>query len=205
MRLGPRPVVPKIVTKTMTSTANVFSYLTVLISIVLGLGIAHLLGGVARSVSRRKTTIFYWPTLVWILVLLILIIQVWWVDISLSRETQWTLPGFASTLLIPATLYFMSFLILPETNDMRETFFENRVWFFSLLVAVPIFGSLQQLLAEGHVHRDIDTITKGAGLVLALLAIYFGSEKAQKIFAIIGLVFVLAYVGEFFFHLPLAT
>jgi hypothetical protein len=39
--------------------ASVFSYLTVLISIILGLGITHLLSGVARSVSRRKTTSFY--------------------------------------------------------------------------------------------------------------------------------------------------
>jgi hypothetical protein len=184
---------------------NVFGYLTVLISIILGLGIAHLLAGVARAVSRRKTTVFYWPTFVWILVLLILIVQVWWVDFALSRQTQWTLPGFASTLLIPATLYFMSFLILPETSDMRETYFENRVWFFSLLVAVPIFGSLQQLLAEGHVHQDFDTVTKAAGLILALGAIYFGSEKAQKIFAVIGIVFVVSYVGEFFFHLPVAS
>ena len=99
----------------------------------------------------------------------------------------------------------MSFLILPETSDMRETYFENRVWFFSLLVVIPIFGSLQQLLAEGHVHRDFDTLTKAAGLILALGAIYFGSEKAQKIFAIIGIVFVVAYVGEFFFYLPPAT
>jgi hypothetical protein len=189
----------------MTTMANVFSYLTVLISIVLGLGIAHLLGGVARSVSRRKTTTFYWPTLVWILVLLILIIQVWWVDFSLNRQAHWTLPGFASTLLIPATLYFMSFLILPETSDMRETYFENRVWFFSLLVAVPLFGSLQQLLAEGHVHMDADTVTKGAGMILALGAIYFGTEKAQKIFAVIGIIFIVSYVGEFFFHLPFAT
>jgi hypothetical protein len=189
----------------MATMTNVFSYLTVLISIVLGLGIAHLLGGLARSVSRRKTTAFYWPTLVWILVLLITIVQVWWVDFSLSRQTQWTLPGFASTLLIPATLYFMSFLILPETTDMREAFFENRVWFFSLLVAVPVFGALQQLLAEGHVHQDLDTVTKGAAMVLALAAIYFGSEKAQKVFAIVGIIFIVGYVGEFFFRLPVVT
>jgi hypothetical protein len=182
--------------------ANKFSYLTVLISIILGLGLAHLLGGLARSVSRRKTTSFYWPTLVWIAVLLILIIQVWWVDFSLSQQARWTLAGFASTLLIPAALYFMSFLILPETNDMREAFFENRLWFFSLLAVVPLFGSLQQLLVEGHVHQDFDTLTKGAGLILSVGAIYFGSERAQKILAVIGIGFVVAYVCVFFFQLP---
>jgi hypothetical protein len=115
---------------------------------------------------------------------------------------HWTLAGFASTLLIPATLYFMTFLILPETNDMRETYFENRIWFFSLLVAVPLFGSLQQFLVEGHVHNDLDTVTKGAGMALSAAAIYFGSERAQKALAVVGIGFVVAYVCAFFFQLP---
>ena len=183
--------------------ASAFSYLTVLISIVLGLSIAHLLGGIARLISRRGTTRFYWPTLAWIFVLLVLIIQVWWVDYSLSREVRWTLAGFISTLLIPATLYVMSFLILPESRDMKETYDENRVWFFSLLVAMPIFGSLQQLLVEGHIHRDADTIAKAASIALCLGAIYLSSEKAQKTFAIIGIIFIVLYVSTFFFQLPL--
>lgn len=189
----------------MNAAPDVFSYLTVLISIVLGLGIAHLLGGLARSISHRATTSFYWPTMVWIVVLLILIVQVWWVDFSLSEQGHWTFAGFASTLLIPAALYVMAFLILPESHDMREAFFENRVWFFSLLVAVPVFGSLQQYLVEGHVHRDLDTLAKLLGVVLSAGAIYFGSERAQKIYAVIGIVFVVLYVGGLFFQLPHAA
>jgi len=185
--------------------SNVFSYLNVLISIVLGLGIAHLLGGLARGVSRRASTAFYWPTVVWVFLLLVLIVQVWWVDFSLSQEARWTLAGFASTLLIPATLYFMAFLLLPASGNMRETYFENRVWFFALLIAVPLFGSLQQFLVEGHIHKDLDTMVKGLGIVISAAAIYFGSEKAQKRFAIIGLVFIVLYVLGFFFNSPFAA
>lgn len=184
---------------------DIFGYLTVLISIVLGLGLTHLLSGLARAVSRRSTTSFYWPTLVWVSVLFILIVQVWWVDFSLSKQAQWTLAGFASTLLIPATLYFMAFLILPESSNMRAAYFENRVWFFSLLIAVPIFGSLQQFLVEGHVHRDVDTLAKLVGLVLTVGALCFRSERAQKTFAVIGIVFVVSYVWALFFHLPGAS
>jgi hypothetical protein len=184
--------------------SNAFSYLSVLISIVLGLGMAHLLGGVARAISRRATTAFYWPTLAWAFFLLVFIIQVWWVDFALSRQTQWTVAGFASVLLIPATLYFMAFLILPESSDMRATFFENRVWFFALLIAVQIFGSLQQLLAEGHLHTDLENWVKVLGVTLCFAAIYFRSETAQKRFAIVGLAFAVWYLG-YFFRLPIAT
>jgi hypothetical protein len=184
--------------------SNAFNYLSVLISIVLGLGMAHLLGGVARAISRRATTSFYWPTLAWAFFLFVFIIQVWWVDFALSKQTQWTVAGFASVLLIPSTLYFMAFLILPESSDMRATFFENRVWFFALLIAVQISGSLQQLLAEGHLHTDVENWVKALGIVLCLAAIYFGSERAQKRFAVVGLVFAVWYLG-YFFRLPIAT
>jgi hypothetical protein len=189
----------------VTTLSDLFNYLSVLISIVLGLGIAHILGGVARAISRRSTAKIYWPTLVWSFALLVLIIQVWWVDFSLSKETQWTLAGFTSVLLIPATLYFMAFLILPDATDMHETYVENRVWFFALLIAVPVFGATQQFLVEGHVHRDLDTAVKVLGIAVSAAAIYFGSEKAQKGFAVVGIVFVVAYVLEFFFRMPLAA
>jgi hypothetical protein len=136
-------------------------------------------------------------------VLLFLIIQVWWYDFSLSKRLQWTITGFTSTLLVPATLYFMSFLIVPESSDMRATFFENRAWFFSLLVAVPLLGSLQQVFVEGHIHKGANTIMEGIGLALSLGALYFGSEGAQKLLAIAGVVFIVAYLWGLFFHLPL--
>jgi hypothetical protein len=99
----------------------------------------------------------------------------------------------------------MAFLLMPESGDMRETYFENRVWFFALLIAVPLFGSLQQFLVEGHVHADLDTTVKGVGVIISAAAIYFGSERAQKWFAIVGLVFVVLYVFGFFFNSPFAA
>ena len=181
---------------------NAFGYLTVLISIILGLGITHLLSSVARSISRRATIKFYWPTFVWILVVLVLIVQVWWVDFSLSGQRQWTLAGFASTLLIPAVLYLMSFLVVNESDDMRATYFENRVWFFSLLMSISFFGALQKLLVEGHVHGGVDLIAKSAGEILIVGAIIFRSDSGQKIFAIVGIVFIVAYVWGLFYYLP---
>ncbi len=67
---------------------------------------------------------------------------------------------------------------------------------------MPVFGSLQQLLVEGHVHQNADTAAKGLGLVLTIGALVFGSERAQKVFALIGIVFIVAYVWGMFFQLP---
>ena len=43
-----------------------FEYLAVLISIIVGLGITHLLGGVARFIHHPDRYKFYWVHLLWI-------------------------------------------------------------------------------------------------------------------------------------------
>jgi hypothetical protein len=48
-------------------------------------------------------------------------------------------------------------------------------------------------------------MVKVLGLVLSAAAIYFGSEKAQKGFAVVGLVFIVLYVLGFFFRMPFAA
>jgi len=181
---------------------HAFEYLSVLLSIVLALAVAHLLGGVARTITARSRIRVYWPSLVWAAVLFITAVQVWWADFKLFDHTGWTFPSFASTLLIPATLYLMAFLILPETQDMKATYAENRVWFFGCWIALLVFSSLQQFLVEGHIHVDADTAAKAVALVVAICAIFLRSDAAQRVLAIFGLAFIVIYVPSLFLKLP---
>ena len=44
---------------------DAFSYLSVLLSIILGLAITQLLQGVGRLLQERQRVRIYWPVLVW--------------------------------------------------------------------------------------------------------------------------------------------
>jgi hypothetical protein len=62
-----------------------------------------LLGGIARAVSRRTTISFYSPTVVWVFLLLVLVIQFGgWIFRSAKMPTG--------------------------SGDMREKYFESRFW-----------------------------------------------------------------------------
>jgi hypothetical protein len=52
-----------------------FSYLSVLISIVLGLGITNLLAGFAALVRNRGRVKIYWPMPMWMITLFLIHIQ----------------------------------------------------------------------------------------------------------------------------------
>jgi len=53
-----------------------FEYLSVLISIILGLGLTHLLSAVRELIQKRAQVRFYWLALIW--AALIFMAQVQW-------------------------------------------------------------------------------------------------------------------------------
>ncbi len=114
-----------------------FSYLSVLISIVLGLGITQLLSGFGRWVKNRSSFPAYAPTIVWSAVLLLMHIQTWWSMYGLRFHTDWTFFQFFVVLLQPIVLFLLSSLVLPSTassvGDLRRNYELQRKWFFALL------------------------------------------------------------------------
>ncbi|MGA8796458.1 MAG: hypothetical protein WB526_05225 [Candidatus Cybelea sp.] len=82
-----------------------FAYLSIMISIVLGLAVAHVLGSVVRVINNRDHTVVYWPSLLWEGTLFLLVAQLWWADASLRTHTAWSSAAFLVLLLQPATLY----------------------------------------------------------------------------------------------------
>jgi len=116
-----------------------FEYVTVLISIVLGLGITQILTGIARLIQKRDKLIIYWPHLLWILFILFLHVQEWWVMYELKTMMQWRLPVFLFIMLYPITLFVMAKLIFPnrlrgKRIDLKKFYYKNFSTFFALLI-----------------------------------------------------------------------
>ena len=81
-----------------------FTYLSVLIGLILGLGITQLMEGFGRLLQLRDRIIWYWPGKVWGFVLLIFHIQAWWAMYELRHIPHWTFPSFIVVLVQPVLL-----------------------------------------------------------------------------------------------------
>ena len=57
---------------------DAFSYLSVLLSIILGLGLTQLLTAVGRVIRHRDRVRVDWLPMLWAGVLLVVYVQVWW-------------------------------------------------------------------------------------------------------------------------------
>src|ERR1043166_5399334 len=92
---------------------SAFEYVTVFISIILGLGVTQILTGIADLVHQKERVKVYWPHTVWVLLALILHVQEWWVIFELRTFDHWRLPVFLFVMLYPTVLFILARLLFP--------------------------------------------------------------------------------------------
>src|SRR5579872_4509431 len=92
---------------------SAFEYVTVFISIILGLGVTQILTGIADLVHQNERVKIYSPHLVWVFLVLVLHVQEWWVTFQLRSYGPWRLPVFLFILLYPVVLFILARLLFP--------------------------------------------------------------------------------------------
>ena len=97
---------------------TVFEYVSVTISIILGLAMARLLSGVSQLVISRKRLELYWVPLAWATTLFFLILVLWWQLFRVGQTLEeWTFLDFALATTMTLPLYVSSALLLPSQNS----------------------------------------------------------------------------------------
>ena len=96
---------------------DAFSYLSVLLSIIIGLGLTQVLTAAGRLVRYRDRVRADWLPLLWAAVLLVVYVQVWWSMFGLRYRREWTFADFLMVLAQTGTLYVMAAVVLPEEID----------------------------------------------------------------------------------------
>ncbi len=93
---------------------TMFEYVSVLTSVIVGLGVAHLLQGVARLVQHPGRTRIYWVHLLWVLFMFFAAIFWWWFEFGLVSVETWTFRLYLFVLSYAVLLYLMCALLFPS-------------------------------------------------------------------------------------------
>jgi uncharacterized membrane protein len=182
-----------------------FNYLSVLVSIILGLGITQLLSSVARAVEHRDTGSLYWPSIAWFLVLLLGHIQTWWSFYGLSTHKDWNFIQFLFVLIQPIGLYLLSVLVLPSESaaikDQKTWYGAHRRAFFYLLATFIIMSLLRDIVLSGRLPQTGNAVFQAFLFFGALVAAYNANERLHKSFALITLSAFVLYIALLFSRL----
>jgi hypothetical protein len=183
-----------------------FSYLSVILSIVLGLAVAQVLSALRALVLTRLKVKLYAPTIIWASIALLIPIQAWWADFILRKEANWTFFAFLIVMLQAISIYMIGALVLPDIGgekvvDLREHFFAHRSWFFGAAFASVLFSLLKTLALHGHLPDRVDCTFEFTFGGCAMAAAWIRSERFHKFLApTFGLMF-LAYIALLFARL----
>ncbi len=116
-----------------------FEYLAVLVSIILGLGITHLLAGVGRTIHRRAQSKVDALHSLWSVTTFLILVINWWVFFQSRTFTNWSFGVFLVVVVWAILYYLMTVVLYPpdlaEEEGYGEVFERNRVWFLGLFVA----------------------------------------------------------------------
>ncbi len=186
-----------------------FQYLSVLVSIVLGLGITQLLTGVGRLAQARGRVRGYWPAALWIVLLFLIHVQSWWAIFALRDHHAWTFLAFLVVLMTPTSLYLMAALALPDVDlrsaepvDLREHYHAQARWFFGAVELVILSSLLRPLVIDGRIPLDVDRGIQAVFFALAGAAMVIRREAFHRTFALAGAALYAAYVALLFTKLP---
>ena len=148
---------------------SVMEFILVAHAIIVGLGVAEILRGLADTIRAEETRVSYRLLLIagWALLLLL---QFWWAIWHLADRSEWTFPEFLICLLPLAILYVIARLCFPEKisgSDLQAYYLRVAPKIFLLVGAT--YASFA-LLLQPFISGVITPWVFASQLTLAILA-----------------------------------
>jgi len=156
-----------------------FEYVMVLVSIIVGLAIAHTLLGIAGIIDRlsRKGDPLElslahagWlgHTFLWL-------VMFWWWEYRLSTTVaDWTMGLYLFLIIYAVTIFLLLAVLVPRTWDgvtsLKEYFLERRAWFYSLVAFATLLDLLDSYLIGGF-QFILDTGYLGMAIQIATIPV----------------------------------
>lgn len=117
---------------------ELFEFLMVLVSIIIGLGVAEVLTGVARVLRHRDSVRLNWVHTALVAAIFLALLQMWWESWGLQDMSEWSFPGLLMMLTGPVCLFLIAHLLYPEVvagSDLRRYYYEvaRPIWILGVL------------------------------------------------------------------------
>lgn len=185
---------------------DAFSYLSVLLSIILGLAITQVLQGVRALVLARTRVRLFTPTLVWAALVLLMATQSWWASFGLVRHDAWTFAQFAIVLLQMVLLYMIAGLVLPDMPAGEPADLEAHYWrearpLFACLLAVLAVSIAKDRLIDGHYPLPANIAFHAVFAAMAAIGLVSRRAWVHHAVAIATLTMVVVYIVALFTRL----
>lgn len=183
----------------MVSAISPFEYVTILVSIILGLGITKILSSLAELLYDFKKVRFFWVHTIWVILILYIHVQEWFILYELKDYPAWKLPVFLFILLYPITLFLAASMLFPmidknENVDLKTFFCNNyKPLYFLFFICIVLSLAFNLWLLDIAFKQQIFLIVLLFITSLLLLQKKL-SIRMHQVFAFLLLFFAIASI-----------
>jgi hypothetical protein len=176
---------------------QMFEYVIVLISIVIGLAVTHLMQGIAGLIQNPSRARIWWVHLVWVAYMILSIVFWWWWEFNLQHVRVWTFPIYLFVIFYAFYLYLISAVLFPLQLEgfegYKDYFLARRRWFFGLLIGWSGIDIIDTWIKGPDYFASVGADAFIFNTILALTSIIGMTVRRPAVQAIIA-VGQLAYV-----------
>jgi hypothetical protein len=177
---------------------QMFEYVIVLISIVIGLALTHLMQGVAGVIQHPLRDRVWWVHLVWAGYMFLSILFWWWWEFNLQHIQAWTFPIYLFVIVYAFYLYLICAILFPRDlqgyDGYKDYFLTRRHWFFGLLIGWSVIDVLDTWIKGPDYFARAGEDAIIFNVILALTSIIGIAVRRPAVQAVIA-VGQLAYVA----------
>jgi hypothetical protein len=181
---------------------EIFSYVMVLASVVIGLAITHLLQGAARIVQHPKRHKAYWVHLIWALYIFEYAALWWWYEFMLSTRPHWTFALYGFILLYSVAIYFTCAILFP--SDLRgyrgfeDYLISRRGWFFGLNAGIILLDVVDTWVKGSHRFLELGWHYVGGAILFPVLYIIAIFKPDRRYIAALAVLSVADHTWQSF-------
>ena len=172
---------------------NLFEFIMVLTSIIVGMSLTELLSGIADSMTRRNKREFSWIHLLLSFALVFAVIGAWWELWDFHTTTEWAFSNLLLMLCPSIVLYLVARILNPGRefkSSVEKYYFKNArlIW---ILVAIAIFiGNTFRTITQDAKLFIVDNLSAVPLLLISIILIISSNRMLHMIMIIITIIMI---------------
>ena len=177
---------------------DAFEYISVLTSIIIGLGMAQLLLGVSRLIQHPENPRPYWVHLSWVLTMFVYSVFWWWWEFNLSVIEVWTFGAYLLVIFYAFLIFLMCALLSPVNlsgyDGFEEYYYAKRAWIFGTFlvmqfvdIGVALIKGMDYFLGLGIYFYVAEALI----VILSAMAIATRNKRFHAAFVLALLTFLV--------------
>lgn len=158
---------------------DLFEFLMVLLSLIVGLGLAEILTGFGRFLREGRQDQFSWVHSTLAAAVFFALLQTFWESWGLRSVQEWTFPAMLLMLASPILLLTIAHILFPtrlEQENLREYYFANPTLPWRLAAATIVVGTLFRPLAFG---APLFVWDNASGLPMMVICVILAASRKR--------------------------